>query len=57
MQIEGTIAVFWVEQDSLPKTLEVLKMHFLPMQVFDLKRKTINVFSFSKGACDGTTAG
>lgn len=57
MQIEGTIAVFWVEQDSLPKTSEVLKMHFLPMQVFDLKRKTINVFSFSKGVCDGTTAG
>lgn len=48
MQIEGTIAVFWVEQDSLPKTLKVLKMRVLLMQVFDLKRKTNSGFSFDK---------
>lgn len=55
MQSEVTIAVFWVEQDSLPKALEGLKMHFLLLLVFYLKRKTINGFSFSND--DDTTAG
>lgn len=57
MQIEGTIAVFWVEQDSLPNALEGVKRHFLLLLGFDLKRKSINVFSFSKGVCDDNTAG
>lgn len=48
MKIEGTIAVFWVEQDSLPKALEGVKRHFLLLLVFDLKKKTINVYSFTK---------
>lgn len=56
MQFEGTIAVFWVEQDCLPKALEGLKMHFLQLLVFDLTSKTINGFSFSTGVHDDTTA-
>lgn len=56
-RLREQLAVFWVEQDSLPKALEGLKMHFLLLLGFDLKRKTINGFSFSKGVCDDTIAG